>query len=93
MGILHNKFFEKFVVSSSLLILWGYIGGNPSINLNKDYREILSENIAYELENEEFSDHSKDGPDGAFSRDRKLTIRNLIVLIINFKEFHTKRTG
>ena len=65
--------------------MWGYIGGNPSINLNEDYREILSKNIAYELEDEEFSGHSKDGPDGAFSRDRKLTIRNLIVLIINFR--------
>jgi hypothetical protein len=55
------------------------------MNLNEDYREILSENIAYELEDEEFSGHSKDGHDGVFSRERKLTIRNLIVLIINFR--------
>lgn len=68
-----------------MIILQGYIGGNPSINLNGDYRVTLSKNIVNELENEEFSGHSKDGPDGAFSRDRKLTLKNLIVLIINFK--------
>lgn len=65
--------------------MWGYIGGNLSINLNEDYRRYLTKNIVYELENEEFRGHSTDGPDGAFSRDRKLTIKNLIVLIINFK--------
>lgn len=65
--------------------MWGHIGGNPIINLNEDYREILSKNIAYELEDEEFIGHSKDVHDGVFSRERKLTIRNLIVLIINFR--------
>ena len=39
----------------------------------------------YELENEEFKGHSKNGPKGVFSRDRKLTFKNLIVLIINIK--------
>jgi hypothetical protein len=62
-----------------------YIGGNPSINQRDDYRENLSKNVAYELENEEFRCRSKDGRKGVFSRDRKLTISNLIILIINFK--------
>lgn len=39
----------------------------------------------YELENEEFKGHSKDGPEGVFSRDRKLTFNILIILIIKFK--------
>ena len=62
-----------------------YIVGNPSINQEVDYRENLSKNIAYELENEEFRSRSKDGSQKVFSRDRKLTLNNLIVLIINFK--------
>jgi len=39
----------------------------------------------YELENEEFKGHSKDGPEGVSSRDRKLTFNILIILIIKFK--------
>lgn len=62
-----------------------YIGGNPSINKKADYREKLSKNIAYELEDEEFRGYSKDGQRKVFSRDRKLTFKNLIVLIITFK--------
>jgi hypothetical protein len=55
------------------------------INQIEDYREILSNNLAYELENEEFKGHSKNGPKGVFTRDRKLTFKNLIVIIIIFK--------
>jgi len=68
-----------------LIIFIGYIGGNPSTNPKTDYREVLSENIVYEIENQEFRGHSKDGPCGVFSRDRKLTFKNLLVMIINFK--------
>ena len=39
----------------------------------------------YELENESFRGRSKNGLKGAFTRDRKLTINNLIILVINFK--------
>jgi hypothetical protein len=39
----------------------------------------------YELEDESFRGHSKNGLKGAFTRDRKLTINNLIILVINFK--------
>ena len=63
----------------------GYIGGNLSINPKADYRENLSQNIVYDLKNEEFKGHSKSGPVGVFSRDRKLTFKNLVVMIINFK--------
>ena len=55
------------------------------INQIEDYREILSNNLAYELENEEFKGHSKNGPKGVFTSDRKLTFKNLIVIIIIFK--------
>ena len=62
-----------------------YIGGVPSINQEGDYREYLSNNVAHELDNEEFRRSSKDGSQKVFIRDRKLTLSNLIVLIINFK--------
>lgn len=39
----------------------------------------------YELDSEEFKGRSKDGRKEVFSRDRKLTFKNLIVLIIIFK--------
>jgi len=65
--------------------LYRYIGGNPSVNQNADYRENLSKNISYELENEEFSSRSKDGQKKVFSRDRKLTFKNLILFIIKIK--------
>ena len=63
----------------------GYKGVTSDINKTDDYREILSKNLVYELENEEFKGHSKSGPKGVFSRDRKLTFKNLIVIIIIFK--------
>ena len=62
-----------------------YIGGVPSINQERDYRENLSKNITYELDNEEFRSRSKDGSQKVFIRDRKLTINNLIVLMLKFK--------
>ena len=63
----------------------GYIGGNPNNNPKADYRELLSKNITYELENKEYRSRSKDGRKGVFTRDRKLTFSNLIVIIICFK--------
>ena len=62
-----------------------YIGDTLSKNQNIDYREKLSNNISYELENEEFGSRSKNGCVGAFVRDRKLTLKHLIVMIIHFK--------
>lgn len=65
--------------------MYRYIRGNPSTNPKTDYRENLSYNIVYELESKEFISRSKDGQVKVFTRNRKLTVRNLIVLIINFK--------
>lgn len=50
-----------------------------------DYREKLTNNVADELENEQFGSRSKDGQEGVFSRRRKLPLKNLIVIIIGFK--------
>lgn len=49
----------------------------------EDYRIGLTENINYELENEEFTGRSKDGSKGVFTRDRKLTVKRLIILIMS----------
>jgi len=66
-----------------LLIFIGYIGGNSTIQTKEDSRVKLTLNITYELENEEFTSHSKDGLIGVFTRVRKLTIKNLIILIMS----------
>jgi len=62
-----------------------YIGGNPSANQNTDYREKLSKNVAYELDDEEFICRSKDGEKKVFIRDRKLAFKKLILFIIGIK--------
>jgi len=56
---------------------------NPEKNQKEDYRITLTKNIDYELNEKEFHSRSKDGADGIFSRQRKLTIRVLIVLIMS----------
>ena len=62
-----------------------YIGGNcnPLENQKEDYRITLTKNIDYELNEKEFHSRSKDGADGMFSRQRKLTIRVLILFIMS----------
>lgn len=55
------------------------------MNEKAAYRENLSKNIVYELDNEAFVGCSKGGLEGVFSRDRKLTIKVLIVMIIRFR--------
>ena len=66
-----------------MYIFTGYIGGNCNSLKKEDYRLNLTKNIDYELGSNEFLGRSKDGPRGVFSRDRKLTIRTLIVLIMS----------
>jgi len=66
-----------------LFIFIGYIGGNANRTLKEDSREKLTFNITYELDKEEFTSHSKDGLIGVFTRKRKLTIKNLIILIMS----------
>ncbi len=60
-----------------------YIGGNSSLTKDNNYRLSLTKNISYELEDTGFKGRSKDGKKGVFSRDRKLTIKNLIFLIMS----------
>jgi len=64
-------------------IFTGYIGGNSNFITKEDNRVKLTKNIAYELEKREFTSRSKDGLTGVFTRDRKLTLKNVIVLIMS----------
>lgn len=65
--------------------LYRYIGVIPTVPNKVDYRENISKNVANELECEVFKGHSKDGPVEVFTRHRKLTFKNLIIIIIVFK--------
>jgi len=49
----------------------------------EDYRISLTKNINYELDSNEFHNRSKDGAGRVFSRDRKLSIKKLILLIMS----------
>ena len=66
-----------------MFIFIGYIGGNSNSQANEDSRIKLTLNVAYELEDKDFTSRSKDGLMGVFTRARKLTIKNLIVLIMS----------
>lgn len=61
----------------------GYIGVTPTDCNN--YRLELTNHIDHELDAESFTSRSKNGVKGVFTRDRKLTIRRLIFLIMSFK--------
>ena len=50
---------------------------------NEDYRIDLTKHIDYELSEDEFLGRSKDGSKGVFTRERKLTIRKLIIIIMS----------
>lgn len=67
------------------IYLYRYIGGNCNLlsNQKNDYRLNLTKNINHELEKKEFLGCSKDSPQGVLSRDRKLTIRRLIIIIMS----------
>jgi len=60
-----------------------YIGGNSPLTKNTDYRLSLTKNISYELEDTGFKGRSKNGKKGVFTRDRKLTIKSLVLLIMS----------
>lgn len=67
-------------------IFTGYIGANCNLlhaPEKEDYRISLTKNINYELGKDEFHSYSKDGAVGVYFRDRKLTIRRLIILIMS----------
>jgi len=75
--------FKYFHVCRFLLILTGYIGGYSPEELKTDKRETITKAIDYELESKEFTSCSQGGLIGVFSRDRKLNLRKLILLIMS----------
>ena len=75
--------FKYFHVCRFLLIFTGYIGGYSPEELKTDKRETITKAIDYELESKEFTSCSQGGLTGVFSRDRKLNLRKLILLIMS----------
>ena len=65
-----------------------YIGGNCNSpqKPKEDYRITLTKNINYELDKEEFHGRSKDGSNGMFSRQRKLTLKVLLIFIMSLNK-------
>jgi len=61
----------------------GYIGVLYNYETKIDNRVKITKNITDELDNKEFTSRSKDGLIGVFTRKRKLTLKNLIVLIMS----------
>src|SRR5690606_14461882 len=57
----------------------------PNACQNLDYREKLTTNIDYEIENEQFVSRSKDGSDGGLTRSRKLPLKIIILLVLKCK--------
>jgi len=66
-----------------LFIFIGYKGGNSQSLTKEDNRDKLNNSIEYELDNKEFTSRSKDGLIGVFTRERKLPLKNLLVLIMS----------
>lgn len=66
-----------------MFIFIGYKGGNSQCVIKEDNRVKLNKNIEYELDNKEFTSRSKDGLIGVFTRDRKLPLKKLLVLIMS----------
>jgi len=66
-----------------LFIFIGYKGGNSQCVTKEDNRVKLNKEIEYELDNKGFTSRSKDGLKGVFTRERKLPLKNLLVLIMS----------
>lgn len=66
-----------------MIIFIGYKGGNSQCLTKVDNRVKLNNIIEYELDNKEFTSRSKDGLKGVFTRERKLPLKNLLVLIMS----------
>jgi hypothetical protein len=60
-------------------------GANPIINKLIDFRERIFKNISYELDNKSFKEYSKGILNKVFIRNRKLTLKNVILLILTMK--------
>lgn len=66
-----------------MIIFIGYKGGNSQSITKIDNRVKLNNILEYELDNKEFTSRSKDGLKGVFTRERKLPLKNLLVLIMS----------
>jgi hypothetical protein len=66
-----------------LFIFIGYKGGISCNIKKKDNRVETTKNIVYELDNKEFTSRSKNGLIGVFSRDRKLSLKKTVLLIMS----------
>ena len=66
-----------------MIIFIGYKGVISQYFKKADNRVTITDDIVYELDNKEFTSRSKDGLIGVFTRERKLPIKNLIVLIMS----------
>jgi hypothetical protein len=60
-------------------------GGIPIVKEIVNYRETVSKLICYELDEESFKECSRGTPKKVFVRDRILTFKNLILLILTMK--------
>jgi hypothetical protein len=60
----------------------GYKGGCPCVpSYEQHFRSNAIENLINLIDDESFRSRSKDGQEGAFTRDRKLTFNHLLVLL------------
>jgi len=66
-----------------LFIFIGYIGVNSQCLTKEDNRVKLTKHIVYELDNKWFTSRSKNGLIGVFTRERKLPLKNLVILIMS----------
>ena len=66
-----------------LFIFIGYIGVNSQCLTKEDNRVNLTKHIVYELDNKWFTSRSKNGLNGVFTRDRKLPLKKLVILIMS----------
>lgn len=62
-----------------------YIGDTPINNPNYNFRANLSNDIVHELNDSECCSWFRIGQVGVSTRNRKLTVKNLIVMILGFK--------
>ncbi len=67
-----------------MYFVW-YKGVSKSSGKTQDYRLTLTKNIDHELDNEHFLSRTKNGSDKVFTRNRVLTCRYVILLIMSFQ--------
>lgn len=66
-----------------MFIFIGYKGDISHNTIKNDNRVETTKNIVYELDNKEFTSRSKNGLIGVFSRERKLPLKKIVLLIMS----------